>query len=96
MIFQVIKYFKMILMRVSTELSCHGVLETVDDLIIVRTPVFVTQIVSSGNVSYDVNLEKIMHKIYSAREIQTTLQSCLYYQSFCDHSRNFAWVISKF
>jgi hypothetical protein len=57
----------MILMCVSTELSCHGVLETVDDLIVVRTPVFVTQIVSSGNVSYDVNLEKIMHKIYSSR-----------------------------
>ena len=53
----------------STELSCHGVLVTVDDLIVVSTPVFVTQIVSSGNVSYDVNLEKIMHKIYSSREI---------------------------
>ena len=69
MIFQVIKYFKMILMCMSTELSCHGVLVTVDDLIVVRTPVFVTQIVSSGNVSYDVNLGKIMHKIYSSREI---------------------------
>lgn len=50
----------MILMCVSTELSLDNVLVTIDDLVIVPTPVFVTEIVPRGNVSNDVNLE---HKI---------------------------------
>ena len=47
----------------TTELGGDRVLVAIDDLVVIPAPVFVTEIVAVGNMSYDVNLQQnIVHQ----------------------------------
>ncbi len=74
----------MILMCMTTELSCNSVLVTVDDLIVVPTPVFIAEVDSGRNVSYDVNLQKIFTKLITFIGGDSLLLQCAVYCSILD------------